>query len=117
LLHDAMLGGGVAVITVRLTDQQSARIAELPAEFRVVGVDQTAPLVRRPAGRLLRIQPNGRLVAATIAARRTLALAEGAHEARRRPGEQNIEQAAREAASRFEREGPAFATPYTAVLD
>ena len=100
---------------MRLTNQQSARIAELSAEYRVVGVDRSAPLVRRPAGQLLRIHPDGRLVAATIAARRTLA--QDGHEANRRPGEDNIEHAAREAASRFEREGPAFATPYTAVMD
>ena len=100
---------------MRLTNQQSARIAELSAEYRVVGVDESAPLVRKPAGQLLRIQPNGRLVAATIAARRRLA--QDAHESKRRPGERNIEHATREAVARLGREGPAFATPYTAVMD
>jgi hypothetical protein len=100
---------------VRLTNQQSARIAELSAEYRVVGVDRSAPLVRKPAGQLLRIQPNGRLVAATIEAQRRLA--QDRHDAKRRPGEQNADHATREAVTRLRREGPAFATPYTAVMD
>jgi hypothetical protein len=56
--------------TVELSQQQSARIAELPEDYRVVGVDHRAPLVRKPTGQILRIQQNGRLAAATIAARR-----------------------------------------------
>jgi hypothetical protein len=59
--------------TMRLTDQQSLRIAELPEDYRVVGVDRRAPLVRTPTGQVLRIQQNGRLTAATIAAKRRLA--------------------------------------------
>ena len=59
--------------TLRLTDQQSLRIAELPEDYRVVGVDGGAPLVRKPTGQILRIQQNGRLIAATIAAKRRLA--------------------------------------------
>jgi hypothetical protein len=59
--------------TLRLTDQQSLRIAELPEDYRVVGVDGSAPLIRKPTGQLLRIQQNGRLIAATIAAKRRLA--------------------------------------------
>jgi len=58
---------------MRLTDQQSLRIAELPEDYRVVGVDGRAPLVRKPTGQVLRIQQNGRLIAATIAAKRRLA--------------------------------------------
>jgi hypothetical protein len=59
--------------TVELSQQQSARMAELPEDYRVVGVDHNAPLVRKPTGQILRIQQNGRLTAATIAARRRLA--------------------------------------------
>jgi hypothetical protein len=59
--------------TVELSQQQSARMAELPEDYRVVGVDHSAPLVRKPTGQILRIQQNGRLTAATIAARRRLA--------------------------------------------
>jgi hypothetical protein len=61
------------VETVKLTDQQSLRIAELPEEYRVVGVDRRSPLVRKPTGQVLRIQQNGRLIAATVGARRRLA--------------------------------------------
>jgi hypothetical protein len=58
--------------TVKLTDQQTRRIAELPEDYWVVGVDRRAPLVRKPAGQLLRIQQNNRLIAATVAAKRKL---------------------------------------------
>ena len=33
--------------TLTLTDQQALRIAELPEDYRVVGVDRSAPFVRR----------------------------------------------------------------------
>jgi hypothetical protein len=59
--------------TVELSQQQSARMAELPEDYRVVGVERSAPLVRKPTGQIIRIQQNGRLSAATIAARRRLA--------------------------------------------
>jgi hypothetical protein len=58
--------------TTKLTDQQSLRIAELPRDYRVVAIDRSTPVIRKPSGQLLRIQPNGRLVAATIAARQKL---------------------------------------------
>ena len=58
---------------LKLTDQQRLRIAELPEDFRVVGVDSAAPLVRKPNGQIVRVQPNGRLIAATVAAKRRLA--------------------------------------------
>ena len=61
--------------TVELSHQQSARMAELPEDYRVVGVDHSAPLVRKPTGQIICIQQNGRLTAATIAARRRLAAA------------------------------------------
>ena len=59
--------------TLTLTDEQALRIAELPEDYRVVGVDGRAPLVRKPTGQILRIQKNGGLIAATIAAKRRLA--------------------------------------------
>ena len=59
--------------TVELTQQQSARMTELPENYRVVGADHRAPLVRKPTGQIIRIQQNGRLTAPTVAARRRLA--------------------------------------------
>jgi hypothetical protein len=50
--------------TMKLTDQQSLRIAELPEDHRVVGVDGSSLLVRKPTGQLLHIQQNGRPIAA-----------------------------------------------------
>jgi hypothetical protein len=58
--------------TVKLSQQQSLRIAELPKDYRVVGVHGRAPLVRKPTGQVLCIQQDGRLIAATIAAKRRL---------------------------------------------
>jgi hypothetical protein len=52
-----------------LTDQQRLRLEELPDDYRVVGVDRRAPLVRKPNGQVVRIQQNGRLIAATIEAK------------------------------------------------
>ena len=59
--------------TVELSQQQSARMAELPDDYRVVGVLRRAPLVRKPNGQIIRIEQNGRLAAATTAARRRVA--------------------------------------------
>jgi hypothetical protein len=59
--------------TLRLTDQQGLRIAELPEEDRVIGIDGSAPYVRKPSGQILRIQQNGDLTAATTAAKDRLA--------------------------------------------
>jgi len=61
--------------TVELSQQQSARMAELPDDYRVVGVLHRAPLVRKPTGQIIRIGQNGRLTAATDAARRRVAAA------------------------------------------
>jgi hypothetical protein len=58
---------------VELSQQQSARMAEMPEDYRVVGVEHRTPLVRKPTGQIIRIQQNGRLTAATITARRKLA--------------------------------------------
>ena len=60
-------------MTTKLTDQQSLRIAELPEDYRVIGVDRSTPFVRKPTGQVLRIQEDGSLIAAPIAARRRLA--------------------------------------------
>jgi hypothetical protein len=54
---------------VELSQQQSARMAELPEDYRVVGVDHSAPLGRKPTGQIIHIQQNGRLSVATTAAR------------------------------------------------
>ena len=59
--------------TMRLTEQQTAGIAELPPHDRVVGVDGGGPLVRKPGGELMRIQRNGRIARATAASERRLA--------------------------------------------
>ncbi|HEV2980894.1 MAG TPA: hypothetical protein VGX51_05650 [Solirubrobacteraceae bacterium] len=60
---------------VELSQQQSARIAELREDYRLVGVDHSAPLVRKPTGQIIRIEQNGRLPAAAIAAGPRLAAA------------------------------------------
>ena len=59
--------------TVELSQQQSVRMAELPEDYRVVGVERRTPLVRKPSGQIIRIQQNGRMTAATTVARRRLA--------------------------------------------
>jgi len=59
--------------TMRLTDQQCRRIADLPENCRVVGVDRGVPFVREPAGQFMRIQQDGHLAAATVAAKGRLA--------------------------------------------
>lgn len=81
--------------TITLTDQQSLRIAELTNDYRVVGVDHSAPFVRKPRGQIMRIQQNGRLTAATVAEKRRLA--------DRR-------------ANRAPRHGVRATTPYTSVI-
>src|SRR5947207_733709 len=58
--------------TVELTQQQSARMTELPENYRVVGADHRAPLVRKPTGQIIRIQQNCRLT--TSWSRRATAL-------------------------------------------
>jgi hypothetical protein len=47
----------------------------LDAVLALVGVERRTPLVRKPTGQIIRIQQNGRMTAATIAARRKLAAA------------------------------------------
>jgi hypothetical protein len=48
-------------------------MAQLPEDYRVVGVERRTPLVRKPSGQIVRIQQNGRMTAATTATRRGLA--------------------------------------------
>jgi hypothetical protein len=84
--------------TLRLTDQQSLRIADLPENYRVVGVDRSAPFVRKPSGQLLRIQQDGRLTAATVGAKGRLA-------ARRGDREERLDS------------GVMASNPYTSVMD
>jgi len=60
--------------TVELSEDQWRRIEELPEDYQVVGVDRSAPLVRKPTGQVLRVQQNGRLSAATAADKRRLAV-------------------------------------------
>ena len=53
--------------TVELSEQQRARMAELPEDYRVVGVERRTPVVPKPSGQIIRIQQHGRMTAATIA--------------------------------------------------
>jgi hypothetical protein len=53
-------------IVGRLTRRQIDRLARLPAGHKVVGGRRESPLVERPDGRLLRVQPSGRLVTTTL---------------------------------------------------
>ena len=39
---------------VELSQQQSARMAELPEDYRVVGVERRTPLLRKPTGQISR---------------------------------------------------------------
>jgi hypothetical protein len=50
--------------TIALSQQQSLRIAELPEDYRVVGINDREPLVRKPTGQVLRVRQDGRLIAA-----------------------------------------------------
>jgi hypothetical protein len=52
-----------------LTASQSVRLATLPEGYTVVGEKEGAPLLERPDGRLVRLQPNGRLATAKLVAR------------------------------------------------
>ena len=49
-----------------LTGRQLERLAELPNDHTVVGVRKGSPIVERPDGQLLCVQPNGHLVATTL---------------------------------------------------
>jgi hypothetical protein len=45
-----------------LTKRQLASLAGLPEDHRVISVRRGSPIVERDDGRILRVQPNGRLV-------------------------------------------------------
>jgi hypothetical protein len=49
-----------------LTQPQIARLASLPDGHAVVGESEGSPLVECSDGRLVRVQPNGQLVATTL---------------------------------------------------
>ena len=55
--------------TLTLTDQQGLCIAELPDDYRVIGIDHSAPFVRKPTGQVMRTGQDGNLTAATTAAK------------------------------------------------
>jgi len=61
------------VESIELTDQQSLRIAHLPGDYRVVGIDRHGPYVRKPSGQIMRIRRDGRLDDASREANRRLA--------------------------------------------
>ncbi len=56
-----------------LTHEQRARSAKLPKDYRMIGVDRSSPMVHEPTGQITRVQQNGRLTAASVAAKRRLA--------------------------------------------
>lgn len=58
--------------SMTLTNQQSLRIAELPEDYQMIGIVRSTPFVRKPTGQIMRIQQDGRLTAATVAAKHTL---------------------------------------------
>jgi hypothetical protein len=49
-----------------LTQRQLACLEKLPDEYRVVCVSNGSPLVRRPDGQPLRVQPSGQLATTTL---------------------------------------------------
>jgi hypothetical protein len=68
-----------------LTKRQIRFMEKLPEGHKVVSIRDGAPIVRRPDGRLSRVQPNGRLAATTRVERDPRpACAEHHHEDRRR---------------------------------
>jgi len=52
-----------------LTKRQLACLARLPEDYRLVAAGGSSPIVQRPDGQLLRIQPNGTLAATTLVQR------------------------------------------------
>jgi hypothetical protein len=46
---------------VELSQQQSGRMAELPEDYGVVGVERKAPLVRKRTVQIIRIRQDGHL--------------------------------------------------------
>jgi len=60
--HDSRAKGAGAFGTHPLTERQVRRIRRLPDGHRVVSVRDGMPIVRQPGGKMLRMQPSGRLV-------------------------------------------------------
>lgn len=48
------------------TPQQLQRMEKLPEDHKVVSARDGSPIVRRPDGQMLRVQPNGRLTRADL---------------------------------------------------
>jgi hypothetical protein len=53
----------------QLTKRQIQRLGKLPPDYRVVSAQRRPPLVRRPDGQRLLVQPNGRLSASPLVER------------------------------------------------
>jgi hypothetical protein len=49
-----------------LTQRQLACLAKLPENHRVLGASKGSPIVQRPDGQVLRVQPNGHLAVTTL---------------------------------------------------
>jgi hypothetical protein len=47
----------------QLTQRQIQRLGKLPPDYRIVSAQRRFPVLRRPDGRRLLVQPNGRLAA------------------------------------------------------
>jgi hypothetical protein len=52
-----------------LTKRQIQRLGRLPPDYRIVSAQRRPPLVRRPDGQRLLVQPNGRLSASPLVER------------------------------------------------
>jgi hypothetical protein len=52
-----------------LTKRQIQRLGKLPPDYRIVSAQRRLPLVRRPDGQRLLVQPNGRLCASPLVER------------------------------------------------
>ncbi len=53
----------------QLTKRQIERLRKLPPDYRIVSVQKRFPMVRRPDGQRLRVQPNGRLAVSPLVER------------------------------------------------
>ena len=50
----------------QLTQRQIQRLRKLPPNYRIIAAQRRFPVVRRPDGQRLLVQPNGRLVASPL---------------------------------------------------
>jgi len=53
----------------QLTQRQIERLRKLPPDYRVVSAQKRFPMVRRPDGQRLLVQPNGRLAVSPLVER------------------------------------------------